>query len=81
MKHLVIPMKIYVRGRMKVGKGVKQPRFRVVAVTGESKEGHLKIEASHFRKTELEEIAKDVGAEVVFLEPMEEEEHGKMKEE
>jgi hypothetical protein len=81
MKHLVISMKIYVRGRMKVGKGVKQPRFRVVAVTGESKEGHLKIEASHFRKTELEEIAKDVGAEVVFLEPMEEEEHGKMKEE
>jgi hypothetical protein len=74
-------MKIYVRGRMKVGKGVKQPRFRVVAVTGEGKEGHLKIEASHFRKTELEEIAKDVGAEVVFLEPMEEEEHGKMKEE
>lgn len=74
-------MKIYVRGRMKVGKGVKQPRFRVVAVTGESKAGHFKIEATHFRKTELEEIAKDVGAEVVYLETIEEEEHGKMKEE
>ncbi|KUK69523.1 MAG: Uncharacterized protein XD88_1220, partial [Methanocalculus sp. 52_23] len=26
-------MKIYVRERQKVGTGVKQPRFRVVAVT------------------------------------------------
>lgn len=70
--------KIYVRERSKVGKGVKQPRFRVVAVIGEKNE-KLKIEATHFRKSELEQIAKDIGAEIVFLEPMDEEEKGSMR--
>ncbi|RXE57338.1 hypothetical protein ABH15_04385 [Methanoculleus taiwanensis] len=73
-------MKIYVRERQKVGTGVKQPRFRVVAVTGEKgDEMHFKIESVHFRKTELEQIAKDVGAEVVYLEEMPEEERGEMR--
>ena len=62
-------MKIYVRERLKVGKGVKQPRFRIVAVTGTD----LRIRANHLRKTELERIAKDVGAEVVYFEPVPEE--------
>ncbi|MDK2989241.1 MAG: hypothetical protein PWR16_770, partial [Methanoculleus sp.] len=73
-------MKIYVRERQKVGTGVKQPRFRVVAVVeeqGESK--HLKVEGTHFRKIELEQIAKDIGAEIVYLEEMPEEERGAMK--
>jgi hypothetical protein len=70
--------RIYVRGRLKVGSGVKQPKFRVVAVTGSGE--HVKIEAVHFRKTELDQIAKDVGAEVIYLEPMPEEERGTMKE-
>lgn len=61
-------MKIYVRGRQKVGEGVKQPMFRIMAVTG----GTLQIHAIHFRKLEIEQIAKDVGAEVVYLEPSEE---------
>lgn len=68
-------MKIYVRERQKVGTGVHQPRFRVVAVIGEGST-HSKIEAVHFRKTELEQIAKDLGAEVVYLEVMPEEERG-----
>jgi hypothetical protein len=68
-------MKIYVRERLKVGTGVHQPRFRVVAVIGEGST-HSKIEAVHFRKTELEQIAKDLGAEVVYLEIMPEEERG-----
>ena len=78
----VRPMKIYARERIKIGTGVKEPRFRVVAVTSEegARESHLKIEAAHFRKTELENIAKDVGAEIVYLEPIPEEERGKMKE-
>jgi hypothetical protein len=62
-------MKIYVRERLKVGKGVKQPRFRIVAVAGKE----LRLYAIHLRKTELERIAKDVGAEVVYLEPVPEE--------
>ncbi len=54
------------RERLNVGKGEKQPRFRVVAVAG--KELHLY--AGHLRKTELEQIAKDVGAHIVYLEPV-----------
>ena len=59
-------MKIYVRERQKVGKGVRQPMFRILAVTG----GQIQIEGTHFRKFEIEQIAKDVGAEVVFMKPV-----------
>ncbi|HIH85859.1 MAG TPA: hypothetical protein HA342_03500, partial [Methanoculleus sp.] len=44
---------------------------------GEQK--HLKVEGTHFRKVEIEQIAEDVGAEVVYLETMPEEERGEMK--
>ena len=75
-------MKIYARERQKIGTGVKQPRFRVVAVVEEQGENrHLKVESVHFRKVELEAIAKDVGAEIVYLEEMPEEERGEMKKE
>jgi hypothetical protein len=57
-------MKIYVRERQKVGEGVRQPMFRILAVTG----GHIQIEGTHFRKFEIERIAKDLDAEVVYLE-------------
>jgi hypothetical protein len=59
-------MKIYVRERQKVGEGVESPKYRVVAVTG----GQLQIEATHFRKFEIEQIAKDSKAEVIFLKPV-----------
>ncbi|MDG6258027.1 MAG: hypothetical protein QCH35_10580 [Methanomicrobiaceae archaeon] len=72
-------VKIYVRERQKVGTGVHQPRFRVVAVVGEESK-HSKFEAVHFRKTELEQIAKDMDAEIVYLEVMPEEERGGMLE-
>jgi hypothetical protein len=68
-------MKIYVRERTKVGEGVRQPRYIVLAVTG----GDLKVYAHHFRKTELEQMAKDTGADLVFLKPMPDEEHGSKK--
>ena len=61
-------MKIYVRPRQKVGEGVHQPMFRIVAVTGKGEE-KLKIQATHFRKKEIEMIAADTSAEVVVLEP------------
>ncbi len=60
-------MKIYVRPRQKVGKGAHQPMFKVVAVTGKREE-KPKMEAGHFRKTELETIAADAGATLVYLE-------------
>ena len=59
-------MKLYVRERQKVGEGVKQPKYRIVAITG----GEIQVVATHFRKSEIEAIAKDVGAEVIFLEPV-----------
>ena len=68
-------MKIYVRERTKVGEGVRQPRYIILAVAG----GDLKVYAHHFRRTELEQMATDCGAELVFLEPMPEEEHGSRK--
>lgn len=66
-------MKIYVRERQKVGEGVKQPMFRIVAVTG----GDVQIQAVHFRKFEIEQIAKDVKAEVIYLEEIPDEEKKK----
>lgn len=69
----MIMLKIYVRERMKVGEGVKQPMFRIVAVTG----GQVQIELTHFRKFELEQIAKDIGAEIVYLEEIPEEQKKK----
>lgn len=66
-------MKIYVRERQKVGDGVQQPKYRIVAVTG----GQIQIEATHFRKIEIEQIAKDIGAQLVYLEPVPEEDKKK----
>lgn len=71
---------IYVRERRKVGSGVKQPKYRVVAITGENDTRRIRVEANHFRKTELEAIAADVGAEIVYLEPVAEEERGSRRE-
>ena len=68
-------MKIYVRERQKVGEGVESPKYRIVAVTG----GELQIEATHFRKFEIEQIAKDVSAELIFLKPVADDHKGKKK--
>lgn len=60
-------MKIYVRARTKVGEGVRQPQFKVVATTGDGTE-KIKFRAKHLRKSELEQIAEDCGAALVYLE-------------
>ena len=74
-------MKIYARERKKIGTGIHQPRFRVIAVTSKKDDARLlSVEGTHFRKAELEAIAKDLGAEVVYLEEMPDEEKGSMKE-
>ncbi|MDD1677006.1 MAG: hypothetical protein LUQ40_04625 [Methanomicrobiales archaeon] len=72
-------MKIFVRERQKVGSGVKEPRFRIVAIIRAPGEQDLKIEAVHFRKIELEQIAAEIKAGIVYLEPMPEEEQGTKK--
>jgi hypothetical protein len=58
---------------MKVGEGAHQPMFRIVAVTG----GQMQIEATHFRKFEIEQIAKDFGAQVVYFEEIPDEQKKK----
>ena len=68
-----ISMKIYVRERQKVGEGVESPKYRIVAVTG----GQIQIEATHFRKFEIEMIAKDIKAEVVYMTPVAEDQKKK----
>ncbi|MCX5807004.1 MAG: hypothetical protein NT010_13255 [Proteobacteria bacterium] len=55
--------KIFYREREKVEEGKKQPRFKLVAVADVS----LKIYGKHLRKSELEQIARAVGAELVLL--------------
>ncbi|HON38115.1 MAG: hypothetical protein ACOX3E_04030 [Desulfomonilia bacterium] len=55
--------KIFYRERQKVKEGVKMPRFTLVAVAGVD----LKIFARHLRKSELEHIASDIGAELIEL--------------
>lgn len=56
--------KIFIRERRKVKKGEKKPRFAIVAVAGVD----LKFESKHIRKQEIEQIAEQVGAELVYLE-------------
>jgi len=57
--------KIFYRERTKSVQGKQQPRFRMVAVA----DVNLKFFGMHLRKSELEEIAKAVGAELVLLPP------------
>ena len=56
--------KIFYRERVKSKEGGKTPRFRVVAVCGID----VKFFGNHFRKKELEQIAKAADAELVALE-------------
>jgi hypothetical protein len=55
--------KIFYRERGKVGKGEKKPRFRLVAVANLD----MKVYGKHLRKSELEQIAKAVGAKLILL--------------
>jgi hypothetical protein len=56
--------KIFVRERNKVETGEKKPRFRIVGVSGKD----LKIYVYHIRKKELEQLSRETGAEIVYLE-------------
>ena len=55
--------KIFYRERREVGEGDQIPRLNLVAVSGVD----LKIHVTHMRKSELEQIAADVGADLVEL--------------
>ncbi|OPY82216.1 MAG: hypothetical protein A4E65_00864 [Syntrophorhabdus sp. PtaU1.Bin153] len=55
--------KIFYRERQKIDEGKKQPRFKLVAVA----DVNLKVYGKHLRKSELEQIASSVSAELVLL--------------
>lgn len=55
--------KIYVRERRHVGEGAGRPRFAIVAVHGTD----LRVYRTRVRRDELEKLAEDVGAEIVYL--------------
>ena len=54
---------MFYRERGKVGKGEKRPRFTLVAVAGLN----MKVYGKYLRLSELEQIAKAVGAKLVLL--------------
>ena len=55
--------KIFYRERVKSKEGQMNPRFRVVAAS----DIDLKIYADHFRRKELEQLAKETKAKLVEL--------------
>jgi hypothetical protein len=55
--------KIFVRERRDIGQGAGRPRFAIIAVEG----ADLKVYAPHIRKAELEKLAEEVGAQIVYL--------------
>lgn len=55
--------KIFYRARRKSQEGEKKPKFRVAAVANVD----LKVYADHLRKSELEHIAEELGADLVEL--------------
>ncbi len=55
--------KIFVRERRKVEKGEKKARFRVVGLGGKD----VKLYTKHIRKSELDIIAKETGADIIYL--------------
>lgn len=69
--------KIYVRERTDDKKGMEEPRYRIAAITGDRTK--IRFSAHHFRKVELETIIKDVDAELIYLQPMDDEDERKGK--
>jgi hypothetical protein len=55
--------KIFVRHRRHVGQGAGRPRFAIVAAHGVD----LRVFKTRVRRAELEKIAAESGAEIVYL--------------
>ena len=55
--------KIFVRHRRHVGQGAGRPRFAIVAAQGTD----LNVYKTRVRRAELEKIAAEIDAEIVYL--------------
>jgi len=65
--------KLFVRHRRHVGEGAGRPRFAIVA----SQATDLRVYKTRVRRAELEKIAAELGAEIVYLPRGERVEEGK----
>lgn len=63
MRRTFMAGKIFYRRRQKIKEGEKKPQFNLVAVA----DIDLKIFAKHLRKSEMEQIAGELGAKLVEL--------------
>jgi hypothetical protein len=63
MEKEVLMSKIFVRHRRHAEQGTGSPRFAIVAVEGVD----LRVYRAHVRRAELEKIAADIDAELVYL--------------
>ena len=55
--------KIFIRHRRHVGQGAGRPRFAIVAAQGVD----LRVFKTRVRRAEIEKIAAETGAEIVYL--------------
>jgi len=55
--------KIFVRERRHAGRGTRRPRFAVIASQGLD----LNVYRTRLRRNELETLASEVGADIVYL--------------
>jgi hypothetical protein len=55
--------KLYIRHRRHVGEGAGRPRFAIVASQGVD----VRVYKTRVRRAELEKIAEDLDAEIVYL--------------
>jgi hypothetical protein len=55
--------KVFVRHRRHVGQGAGRPRFAIVAAQG----ADLNVYKTRVHRAELEKIAAEIGAEIVYL--------------
>jgi hypothetical protein len=63
VKKEVAMSKIFVRRRRHAGRGAGRPRFAIVAVQG----ADLKVFKTRVRRSELEKMAAELDAEIVYL--------------
>ncbi len=54
---------IFVRERRKIEDGEKKPRFRIVGAC----DANIKFFTKHLRRVEIDQIAKEAGVKVVYL--------------
>jgi len=64
-----MPRKIFVRECLHIPDGDQRPKYRIVVIIFCEDRPFVQVKMTHLRKEELERIAADIQAEIVYLEP------------